>query len=251
MDGPVNREVRAYPGLEALSRGAAEEVVRLAAATVAGRGHVAMVLAGGHTPRPLYQLLAGEYRERIPWPQVHLFWGDERCVPPDHPDSNFALAYETLISKVLLPSENIHRVPVELDPPEKAALAYEQVLRGFFHPSSAEGRPFPSFDLILLGVGEDGHTASLFPDDPVLEEKRRWVVAVRAPAAFPPPWRITLTLPVLNHAKSVVFLVSGSGKGEVVRRIMSDPEAACQRYPAAMVHPRERLFWLIEKEIYC
>jgi len=137
------------------------------AAIQAERGYFTLALAGGQTPRSLYRLLAREYRERIPWPQVHLFWGDERCVPPDDPDSNFAAAHETLISKVPLPSQNIHCIPTEIGPPEKAADVYEQVLREFFEGTS------PTFDVVLLGVGEDGHTASLFPGDPVLQERKR------------------------------------------------------------------------------
>ncbi|UCD71276.1 MAG: 6-phosphogluconolactonase, partial [Syntrophobacterales bacterium] len=187
----------------------------------------------------------------------HFFWGDERYVPRDHPDSNFAMAFRVLISRVPIPSQNVHRIPVEVEHPEGAAEAYERILREFlWSPKKADthsrtphgGELFPAFDLILLGVGKDGHTASLFPGDQALEEENRWVVAVHSPYGFPPVPRITLTLPVINRAGCILFTVSGSGKREVLRSILEDPDSAAHLYPAARVNPQGRVVWLIDEE---
>lgn len=237
-------EIHVYPDLESLSRTAAERLIDRAQEAVAGHGRFSLSLAGGTTPRTLYQLLAGEYRDQIPWSRVHLFWGDERCVPPDHPDSNFAMVDEALISKVPLPPENVHRIPTE-KPVETVAEAYEQTLREFFQPAPATS--FPAFDLILLGMGEDGHTASLFPDGSALEERERWVAPALAPPTYSSRQRITLTLPVLNRANDVFFLVSGASKKTVVRAILNDPEQASRLYPAARVRPRGRVVWFLDE----
>ncbi len=252
-------EVRCYPHLEALSRAAAECMCTLALECVNEQGMFTVALSGGKTPRLLYENLAlPPYDTRMPWPHIHLFWGDERCVPPDHPDSNFAMAFRALISRAPVPSQNVHRIPAEIGPPEDAAEAYDQILRGFFEPlikseahsaSSARGDPFPSFDLILLGMGKDGHTASLFPGDPALEEGKRWAAAVHTPHGSPPVPRITLTLPVINRAGCILFMVSGSGKGEVVGQILEDPDTAGRLYPAARVSPEGRVLWLIDEDV--
>lgn len=240
MDNTVSREVRLYPGLEALSRGAAEEIVRLAHAAVAERGHFAMVLAGGHTPRPLYHLLAGEYRERIPWPQVHLFWGDERYVPPDHPLSNFRMARETLLDHVPLPPKNIHPMPTAAPSPEDAAEAYETELRTWFNAS------VPHFDLMLLGLGADGHTASLFPGSAALREQRRAVVAVREPHTGPA--RLTLTFPVFNNAACIHVLVSGKNKAQALKRALA-PAGDPLMCPARGIRPHTgELVWWTDRE---
>jgi 6-phosphogluconolactonase len=222
-------------------------------------GAFTIALSGGNTPRPMYEALTRPpFDTRMPWRDIHLFWGDERCVPSDHPDSNFAMAFRALISKVPVPSQNVHRIPAELNPPEDAAKAYEKILGEFFgssvktetHSQAMSGvEPFPSFDLILLGVGKDGHTASLFPGDRVLEEKKRWVAMVRNPHGSPPVPRITLTLPVINRAECVLFLVSGTGKREVIRSILKDVGPAIRSYPAARVSPVGRLAWLIDEGV--
>ena len=251
-------EVQRYPNLEVLSRAAAEFTCRLAKENVEKRGAFTIALSGGNTPRPLYEALARPpFDTRMPWRDIHLFWGDERCVPSDHPDSNFAMAFRTLISRIPIPSQNVHRIPAEIAPPEEAAEAYEELLRGFFRASvkkgthsnaSCGGEPFPSFDLILLGLGKDGHTASLFPGDQALEEEKRWVAAVRATHGSPPVPRITLTLPVINKAECVLFMVSGSGKREVIRSILEDLDPATRSYPAARVSPEGMVVWLIDEE---
>ena len=254
----MNREVRRYPNLAALGNAVAEFICTLAAECVNERGVFTVALSGGKTPISLYENLARPFYEpRMPWPRIHLFWGDERCVPSDHPDSNFAMAFRSLISKVPITPRNVHRIPGEVEPPEDAAAAYEKILREFFgsiplsdtHPNaSSAGESFPSFDLIVLGMGKDGHTASLFPGDEALEEKKRWMTAVRNPRGSPPVPRITLTLPVINRARCILFLVSGPGKGGVFRTILEDPDAAAQRYPAARVVPNGRMVWFIDEE---
>ena len=251
-------EVQRYPNLEALSSAAAEFTCRLAEECVEKHGAFTVALSGGNTPRLLYEALARPpFDTRMSWHGIHLFWGDERCVPSHHPDSNFAMAFRTLISRVPIPSQNIHRIPAEIKPAEDAAEAYEKILREFFGTSlktdthsnaSRGGEPFPSFDLILLGVGKDGHTASLFPGHQAPEERKRWVTAVRAPHSSPSVPRITLTLPVINRAQCVLFMASGAEKREVIRSILEDLGPVTRSYPAARVDPEGRVVWLIDEE---
>ncbi len=209
----------------ALAKAAAEEVARLAVQAAAARGSFAVALAGGSTPRALYRLLAGTpLRERIPWAQVDAFFGDERAVPPDHEQSNYRMASEALLDRV--PLAGVHRIRGELGAAEAAA-RYEDDLRAHFGE-----REFPVFDLVLLGLGTDGHTASLFPGSPALLERRRWVVAGPGPA--PSAERITLTVPVLERARAAVFLVSGADKAEALRRLLS-PRPGDEPPPAARI----------------
>ena len=245
MDNTLSQEVRIYPDVELLSHEAAKEMVYLVNTIAAEKGSFTIALSGGRTPAVLYQLIAGNYSSRIPWDKVHIFWGDERYVPAGHTDSNFAMASKTLISHISIPTQNIHPVPTELKPIEKAAEAYEQMFKNFFKES-----PFPCLDLILLGVGEDGHTASLFPGDSAIREMHRLVMPVIAPANYPPRNRITLTLPVINSADNVFFIAAGSEKGKVIRSILEDREAAGRLYPAAMVQPKGRIVWFLDNKAY-
>ena len=243
-------EIRSYPSLPELSLAAAEFIADLAEASIKERNIFTLVLSGGSTPRLLYEELARQpIAKRIDWQKTHLFWGDERYVPKDNPESNFALAFQSLIAKVDVPPANIHRIVTESRSAHAAAEAYEKTLRRFFRPTagSEEDTYFPSFDLVLLGLGRDGHTASLFPGDAALEEKYRWVVAVDGASASPPVPRITLTFPVLNKARCVIFLASGSNKREVFQRIVNNPETA--PYPAARVRPSGRLLWFIDERL--
>jgi 6-phosphogluconolactonase len=211
--------------------------------TAAARGFSAVVLAGGATPQPVYARLAeAPWRNLIAWSTVHFFWGDERCVPSDHPDSNYRMAHETLLSRVPVPAENIHRVPVELGAPSAIARAYEMELRAFFGV-----RGVPIFDLVLLGMGVDGHSASLFSGDVALDEQERCVVNAWSHACTPAVPRVTMTLPVFNHARNVAFLVAGSEKGRVMEEILRDPESAAEKYPAARIMPRGELAWFVEE----
>jgi len=211
----------------ALARAAAEAVTTLAAESVAARGAFSLALSGGSTPRALYQLLAdpsGPYRDRIPWASVHAFFSDERAVPPDDPQSNYRMARAALLDRV--PVGSVHRMAGELGAAEAAA-RYQAELRAHFG-----GVAFPAFDLILLGLGTDGHTASLFPGSPALLERSRWVVA--APGPPPSTERITLTVPVLEAARTVLFLVAGPDKSEPVHRLVH-PGAGEEPIPAARI----------------
>lgn len=202
------------------------------------QGRCTLVLSGGSTPRPLYEHLADAYADAIPWPLLHVFWGDERCVPPASDESNVRMAREALLSRVSLPEENVHPMPAGCDGPDEAAHAHEEMLRAFFDDY------IPCFDLVLLGIGTDGHTASLFPGSPALEETERWVVPSEAPAA--PHRRLTLTLPILNRAARVHFLVAGAEKAEAVHRALTPPFSVA-KCPASAVRPAEgTLSWWLD-----
>ncbi|ABC81213.1 6-phosphogluconolactonase [Anaeromyxobacter dehalogenans] len=212
----------------ALARAAAEEVARRAEAAVAARGRFAIALAGGSTPRALYGVLAdpaAPWRARVPWARTEVWFGDERCVPPDHPDSNYRMAREALLDRVAPAA--VHRIEGER-PPADAAARYEAALR---QAAGAAGEP-PRLDLVLLGLGADGHTASLFPDSPALRERARWVAAPFVPAVG--AHRVTLTLPVLERARAIAFLVSGAGKRAALERLLA---AGPPAIPAARVRP--------------
>ncbi|MEJ2422143.1 MAG: 6-phosphogluconolactonase, partial [Acidobacteriota bacterium] len=190
---------------------------------------------------------AGEHAADMPWEATHIFWGDERCVPPDSEDSNFRMAREALLDAVPIPESNIHRIPAEMSPPQKAAEVYEARLAEHFRATAREGKP-PAFDLLMLGIGGEGHTASLFPGSPALEEARRWAVPVTAPEGIVPAKRITLTLPVINAARRVFFLAAGAAKRPVLQDIRNDPEKAARLYPAACVSPRDPVLWFLDRE---
>jgi 6-phosphogluconolactonase len=200
----------------------------------------AVSLSGGSTPRPVYELLAtSEIASRFPWSRVHWFWGDERFVPHDHPDSNFGMAREAFLSRVPVPRDNVHAIPTEGLSPEEAAAAYEATLKRFYGADTlASGRPL--FDVTLLGIGEDGHTASLFPGQPALQQTQRWVVAVIA--AMPQP-RITLTYPALDSSRDLAFIVTGRGKRDVVARA----QAGDRTIPAGSIRPVGRLHWFTDR----
>jgi len=236
-------EVRILEDANKLAQEAAIEFARLAAAAVHEKELFAVALSGGSTPRSLYSLLATEpWLSQLPWPRMHFFWSDERHVPPDHPDSNYRMVDEALFSKVPIPPENIHRIRGEESDPAQAAVEYEQELQNFFRLTAAQ---LPKFDLALLGLGTDGHTASLFPDTAALNERGHSVVANRVEKLN--TWRITLTLPILNNATNVMFLVSGPAKANILRAVL-EPDRAAQ-YPAQLIRPTAgRLLWLVDIE---
>lgn len=214
-------------------RAAAEEVVAALAAAVTENGRATMALAGGSTPRPVYRRLATRLRKNVAWDKVEIFFGDERCVPPESEESNFHMARESLIEPLKLSSARVHRIEGELDPSE-AATRYGAEL------GRVVGDP-PRFDLVLLGLGEDGHTASLFPATPDLEPAGRWVFPTEAPVE--PRHRLSLSLSVLNLARRVVFLVRGGRKAEAVARVLAEGE----KLPAARVHPPGGVvLWLLD-----
>jgi 6-phosphogluconolactonase len=237
-------EIKVFADPAEVAREAANEFVRLAAIAVEERGQCAVALAGGSTPRSLYSLLADDesLRRQTPWDKLHFFWGDERHVPPDHKDSNYRMAYEAMLTKVPVPSVNVHRIRSEEPDAHKAAEAYQQELQSFFQ---LEPGRLPRFDLVLLGMGPDGHTASLFPGTTALDEVERWVAATWVEKFS--TYRITLTLPLLNNTANVIFLVCGSEKTEVLRTVLTADNGVAQ-FPAQLVRPLDgRLLWLLDQ----
>lgn len=243
----MKMETRVFADLDALSRGVLDETMRIVRQAVAARGRFAIALSGGHTPATMYALWAQDpqYRADTPWDRVHLFWGDERFVPLDDPFSNYRMTREALISRVPIPAANVHPVPTELPQAQSVARAYESELRSFF------GSQPPAFDLQLLGLGGEGHTASLFPGSPALEEQQRWVAAVEVDAT--PPKRFTLTLPVLNCGQNTFFLVAGADKREILAALRNEPDVApsqnpaASRYPAALIRPPGNVLWFLDQ----
>jgi 6-phosphogluconolactonase len=201
---------------------------RIQALLEQGAGPFRLALSGGSTPRTLYSLLA---RRPLPWERLHLFWGDERCVPADDPDSNYRMARETLLDQAPIPPAQVHRWRTE-DGPQVAADEYHRLLAREFGPG------VPVFDLVLLGMGEDGHTASLFPGTPALQVSDRWAVANYVPQVKD-VWRLTLTFPVLNAARRAWFLISGAAKAEALRRVLSGEDL-----PSGRVRAEETVFFV-------
>lgn len=200
-----------------------------------------LVLSGGSTPQAVYERLAGAMtRANVAWENIHLFWGDERCVPPDHAESNFRMVNEALLRRITIPPANIHRIEAER-PPTNAAERYENGLRVFFGLKEKE---FPRFDLILLGLGEDGHTASLFPDTPMLAETEHLVAAGFVPRIN--THRISMTLPTINNARALMFLVAGARKAKILYEVL---EGTSRQYPAQRVEPTDgTLLWLLDAD---
>jgi 6-phosphogluconolactonase len=242
-------DVHRYASVQELSTAAAELVCQLTERCVEEHGYFTLALSGGSTPKTLYERLAQEpYSSKIPWMDTHLFWGDERYVPVNHADSNSAMASQALIEHVSIPLQNVHSIPTDTASPEIAAEQYETTLREYFDVFDplSERKQLPVFDLILLGMGKDGHTASLFPDSPILDEQKRWVAATPVPKLNPPVRRITLTFPVINAAKTVLFLIAGAEKQPVVQTILESPEKSRDLYPTARVRPEDgKLLWFL------
>ncbi|HXF82694.1 MAG TPA: 6-phosphogluconolactonase [bacterium] len=226
-----------FDDLESLSRAAADAIAARLREAVAARGRCSFVLTGGRTPRRMYELLGERHRDDVPWHRVDLFWGDERYVPPDHPHSNYGLARTSLLERVAPPPGNVHPIPTYHGDPAAGALAYEALLQDYFR-----GRE-PVFDLLLLGMAANGHVASLFPRHPALHERARWIVAVEVPAD--PPQRITVTFPLINRARAVIFFVAGPAKAEAVARALA-PGTTVDEIPAVGVRPvaGEVRWWL-------
>jgi 6-phosphogluconolactonase len=244
-----NHPYEVFPDQAALAQAASNHFIALSKQAIYEKNQFTVALAGGSTPRAMYSLLSKKYAAQIDWTLVHVFWGDERCFPPNHKDSNYRMARESLLDHVPIPAENIHRMEAELSP-EEAAATYEELLHSFFDMTSSKSKDsIPiTFDLLLLGIGTDGHTASLFPSTPALEEKVRWAVPV--PHTEPPPpliTRISLTLPAINAARQVTFIASGSGKAGILKEILSTKPNSPHALPAARVKPAEgQLLWLLD-----
>jgi 6-phosphogluconolactonase len=222
-----------------LSRAAAELFVELGSIAVDSHGWFAAAFSGGSTPRQFYAFLGSPlYRDRVDWPRVHIFWADERCVPPSHRESNFKLVNDMLLSAIPILESNIHRIKGEEDP-EKAAREYEQDIKIYFGPDK------PVFDLIVLGVGKDGHTASIFPGSEAIHETTRIAIPVFLDKPDIP--RVTLTLPAINIAEHVLVLASGRAKAEVVREVLAGNNL--RQYPAGLVRPVNGcLTWFVDRE---
>jgi 6-phosphogluconolactonase len=235
----MGSEIKILPDNAALCLAATQEFHQLAETAIAERGRFSVALSGGNTPRSVYSLLAKDHQD-LPWDRIHVFFGDERHVPPQDSESNFRMANESLLSKVPIPEGNVHRIRAELEP-NAAAEDYEAQLRAYFQLASGD---WPRFDLIFLGLGEDGHTASLFPGSDAINETSRRVVAnwVQKFQTF----RITLTFPVLNHAAEVTFLVSGESKAQILSDVLK-PGAI--KYPSQSVQPENgHLLWLLDQD---
>lgn len=233
----LGAEQRVFDTPETLAR---EAATWLAAKATTSHGPFAVCCSGGSTPRRLYELLAqSSIAAKFPWGRVHWFWGDERFVPHSHPDSNYGMTRAALLSHVPAPPGNVHPIPTQGLTPEQAAQAYEQTLKDYYGAGALDAER-PMFDVMLLGIGDDGHTASLIPGQPALEEDRRWVVPVIGARAED---RITLTFPVIDSSRDVVFLAIGEQKRSVVRRAMAGDLAL----PAARVRPVGRLHWFVDR----
>jgi 6-phosphogluconolactonase len=237
----IEPEVRVFADLDSLSKAAAELFVAECKSSLAERPKFQVVLSGGGTPAGLYGLLAGSpFREQVDWSRTEFYWGDERCVPAEDLQSNYRQASDLLLAHVAVPASNIHRVRSELDP-DLAAEDYARVLQQHAMPPL----DWPRFDLVLLGMGEDGHTASLFPGSP--PEADTATLAVNGHYQNRPAWRVTLTPKVINSARSVVFLVSGSAKAGVLAEVLYG-DKRLQALPAQRIHPMDgRLTWMIDR----
>jgi 6-phosphogluconolactonase len=235
--------LRLFPDAEAVSRGAAEEVVRSARDAVAARGRFLVSLSGGSTPQRLYQLLADSpFRDQIDWGKVEVFWGDERCVPPDHQDSNYRMAREALLGRVPVSVAQVHRMEAERADRDAAARDYQAVLARVCGVAAAG--PPPALDLVLLGMGPDGHTASLFPHTSALDEQGRWCVVNHVPKFHAD--RLTLTVPLLNKAREALFLVAGTDKAAVLAEVLEGPPDP-KRLPSQLVRAAGGTVWLIDR----
>lgn len=236
----LNGDLRLFADVDALNHAAAQRWVQLAASAIGARGKFHVALSGGSTPRALYRRLAlPEFAERVAWDRVHIYFGDERAVPPDHPDSNYRMAKEALLDHVPIPSAQVHRIEGERSEVHEAATKYSQLLATRL-PLSSQG--VVQFDLLLLGVGADGHVASLFPGTPVLHERARFAEAVYVKKLE--SWRITVTLPVIDHARHVAVLISGGNKAQVLHDVERGRRSP--PYPVQLINPHGVLEWFVD-----
>lgn len=233
-------QIALYPDSDTLSRDAAQYIVRLATESIVSHGRFTIALSGGTTPRKLYGMLGDEpYRSQIDWALVDIFWSDERCVPPDSEDSNYLLAQQVLLNKIPIPAAQIHRMPADEPDRDAASQAYTDEMRRVFATNG-----IPSFDLIQLGMGPEGHTASLFPHQASLHEQQRLVMPVSVPK--PPPPRLTFTPPILNAAHNVLFLVTGADKADAVQAVLEGTHNP-DEYPAQIVRPTNgEVVWMLD-----
>lgn len=235
-------DIQFFDTLPEMQQGAADEIADLTHGLAQSDRKISIALSGGSTPRGIFTQLAEKSNPPLPWEQIHFFWGDERHVPPEHPESNYRMAEEALFSRVAVPAGNIHRIQAELDDPHLAAQLYEQELQSYFQ---MEADQYPIFDLVLLGMGPDGHTASLFPGTQALTETERmvaanWVGKLDA-------WRITLTAPVINRAARVIILAAGDGKSRALHAALQGPHEP-QQLPIQLIQPvNGNLTWMVDR----
>src|SRR5579864_2563986 len=244
------RRITVFADPSALARQAAETLVQQARESIEARGQFILALSGGSTPKALFSLLASDpFRSQIDWQNIEFFWGDERSVPPDHPDSNFRMANEAMLSRVPVPPEHIHRIRAEL-PPEETAKMYAHEIASIVSRKAPGDSPggapenSPEFDCILLGLGPDGHTASLFPGSEALKATEATVVANWVEKFK--TWRITMTAPLINRARRVMFLTAGDEKAAPLREVI-EGERRPELYPAQLIEPEGELIWLVDR----
>jgi 6-phosphogluconolactonase len=237
MSKKLTRLIHRFSDLEALSRAAARALVDDVQAVLATQDRYTLALAGGSTPKRLYELLASGTEGTLPWARIHLFWGDERYVPPGDERSNYHLVRRSLLATTDIPPENVHPIPTNAESPEAAAVGYEKTLRQYFSDPEA------TFDTVLLGLGSDGHTASLFPETLGLGQTDDWVRVVEAPPRHDVSTRLTCTLPVLNGARRAIFLAAGARKREALRDVLDEQDPSL---PATHIRPREQIDWFVD-----
>jgi len=237
MGKSIRHDIRVFDTIEEMSRAAALGLIDYIEQVLAYRNSFSLVLAGGQTPRRLYELLASEFRRNIPWNRIRFYMGDERYVPPDDPRSNYRMIKEALFSNLPITDKNLYIMPTSLYTPEQAAISYENILRSHFDT------PWPRFDLVILGMGSDGHTASLFPNLSALEESRKWVMATQAPEE--PKTRLTLSIPAINAAAAVYFLITGKDKASAFKHALRETSP---QYPASLIRPEYgQLGWWVDE----
>ena len=234
-------KIHVLPDQQALNAEVAQALYSLSISAIADRGSFHVALSGGSTPKSLFQLLASpEWRERFDWQNIHIYFGDERCVPADHPDSNYRMAREAMLEQLSIPADNVHPVVIDTQNFSASAHAYEQVLHSTL-PKTEDG--MPQFDVMLQGIGDDGHTASLFPDTDILQERDKWVAAVHVDKLE--AWRISVTFPVIDHARCIMMLAAGAGKAKIMRELLGQQPAAIP-YPVQMIQPHGELHWYLD-----
>lgn len=232
----MNRVVEVLPDKAALIQRSLDLVLSKIQEAIAQRGICTIALAGGSTPKPLYEKIA---QQNLPWDKIHVFWGDERYVPPTHPDSNEGMARQAWLDQVPIPAANIHAMPTGSGDPAQDASQHEADLRAFFNPQPGE---FPTLDIILLGMGDDGHTASLFPHTSALQVCDR-LITVGNKDGQP---RLTFTVPLINQARTVIFMVAGASKRSALDQVFA-PVADNNHYPSRLIHPQGELWWLLDQ----
>jgi 6-phosphogluconolactonase len=248
----MKHDIHRCQNLEDIGIRAASFFIKYSNDAIHKRGQFTVALSGGKTPEFLFRILAQhDHRKSIEWKKIKVFWGDERFVSKDHPESNFGIAYRVLLSQVPIPEENIFAIPTDTGSSTRAAELYEESMRRFFGRSNAvEGTPpKPVFDLVLLGLGKDGHTASLFQENRISDKEERWVMAVEAPPLYPTTNRVTVSLPVINSARTVAFLVSGEDKKEVLQSVLLSNTAKENPLPAQRVNPSNSIVWFTDIDV--